>query len=44
MLNIVFMGSPEFAVPCLNAIAEHPNARLVGVVSQPISLQAVDAN
>ena len=35
MLNIVFMGSPEFAVPCLNAIAEHPNARLVGVVSQP---------
>ena len=35
MLNIVFMGSPEFAVPCLNAVAEHPNARLVGVVSQP---------
>ena len=35
MLNVVFMGSPEFAVPCLNALAEHPNCNLVGVVSQP---------
>ena len=35
MLNIVFMGSPEFAVPRLDAISEHPNAQAVGVVSQP---------
>ena len=35
MLNVVFMGSPEFAVPCLNALSENPICKLVGVVSQP---------
>ena len=35
MLNVVFMGSPEFAVPCLDALAHHPNCKVVGVVSQP---------
>ena len=35
MLNVVFMGSPEFAVPCLDALAEHAEANVVGVVSQP---------
>jgi methionyl-tRNA formyltransferase len=32
-LRIVFMGSPEFALPALNALAE--NYRVEGVVTQP---------
>jgi methionyl-tRNA formyltransferase len=32
-INIVFMGSPEFAIPVLNALARHYH--LVGVVTQP---------
>lgn len=32
-LRIVFMGSPEIAVPALNALAEHYD--VVGVVTQP---------
>src|SRR5512134_1447765 len=33
--RIVFMGSPEFAVPTLAALSGHPAARIVGVVTQP---------
>jgi methionyl-tRNA formyltransferase len=32
-MRVVFMGSPEFAVPCLTALAEHHEVALV--VSQP---------
>jgi methionyl-tRNA formyltransferase len=31
--SIVFMGSPEFSLPSLSALAEH--YRVVGVVTQP---------
>jgi len=33
-MNIVFAGTPEFAVPCLNAIAASGH-RLTGVLTQP---------
>lgn len=33
VMRIVFMGSPEFAVPSLNAVAEHFD--IVGVFTQP---------
>lgn len=33
-MNIVFMGTPEFAVPVLNALIEH-SYNVVGVVTQP---------
>jgi len=33
MANIVFMGTPDFAVPSLNALIEHHN--VIGVVTQP---------
>jgi len=33
-LRVVFMGTPEFAVPCLNAIIEAGH-EVIGVVSQP---------
>jgi len=33
MKNIVFMGTPEFAIPCLEALIEKYNVVLV--VSQP---------
>lgn len=33
-MNIVFAGTPEFALPCLNAIAAGDH-RLVGVLTQP---------
>jgi methionyl-tRNA formyltransferase len=33
-MNIVFMGTPEFAVPCLQALIE-ANYQVVGVVTQP---------
>lgn len=32
-MNIVFMGSPEFAVPCLEALLQHH--RVLAVVTQP---------
>ncbi|HEY0192857.1 MAG TPA: hypothetical protein VGC42_17190, partial [Kofleriaceae bacterium] len=32
-MKLVFMGSPEFAVPCLRALHEHHEVALV--VSQP---------
>ncbi|ERJ17709.1 Methionyl-tRNA formyltransferase protein [Salinisphaera shabanensis E1L3A] len=33
-MNIVFAGTPEFALPCLNAVAESSH-RLTGVLTQP---------
>ena len=33
-MRVVFMGTPDFAVPCLNALLE-TNVTVVGVVSQP---------
>ena len=32
-MRVVFMGSPDFAVPCLRALAQHHEVALV--VSQP---------
>lgn len=34
-IRIVFMGSPEFAMPSLQALADWGQANLVGVVTQP---------
>lgn len=31
--RVIFMGTPEFSVPCLKALAEH--TEIVGVVTQP---------
>ncbi len=33
-LRVVFMGTPEFAVPCLQSICKGPDT-VVGVISQP---------
>jgi methionyl-tRNA formyltransferase len=33
-MNIIFMGTPEFAVPCLRKLVEH-GYKIVGVVTQP---------
>jgi methionyl-tRNA formyltransferase len=35
MARIVFLGTPDFAVPSLDALADHPDFELVGVVTQP---------
>lgn len=35
MTRIVFLGTPDFAVPSLEALAHHPNFQVVGVVTQP---------
>ncbi len=35
-LRVVFMGTPQFAVPCLNALMDHPEiARVLAVYTQP---------
>ena len=34
-LRIVFMGSPDFALPSLSALAVVPNYQVVGVITQP---------
>lgn len=34
-MKILFMGTPDFAVPCLEAIIKDENCEVVGVVSQP---------
>ncbi|HET91685.1 MAG TPA: methionyl-tRNA formyltransferase [Chloroflexi bacterium] len=34
-MRVVFMGTPEFAVPTLEGLAEAPFAKVVGVVTQP---------
>ncbi len=35
MSRVVFMGTPEFAVPTLRALLDHPDFEVVGVVTQP---------
>lgn len=35
MNRVVFMGTPEFAVPTLRALLDHPDFAVVGVVTQP---------
>ncbi len=35
MARIVFMGTPEFAVPSLSSLAETRGFEVVGVVTQP---------
>lgn len=34
-MNVVFMGSPEFAIPSLNALSANRDFDLVGVITQP---------
>ncbi|GAB6100684.1 methionyl-tRNA formyltransferase [Halanaerocella petrolearia] len=34
-MDIVFMGTPDFAVPCLEGLCQSKVANVVGVVSQP---------
>lgn len=34
-MRIVFMGTPDIAVPTLEALAKHPSHEVVGVISQP---------
>lgn len=35
MIRVAFLGTPEFAVPSLQALADDPRFELVGVVTQP---------
>ncbi len=35
MTRLVFMGTPDFAVPTLRGLIDHPDFRVVGVVTQP---------
>ena len=39
-LRIVFMGTPDFAVPCLQTLLDSPHS-VVGVFTQPDKPQAV---
>lgn len=34
-INIVFMGTPQFSVPCLQALIDHPDINIVAVLTQP---------
>ena len=34
-MNVLFMGSPEFAIPSLNALSEEHDIDIVGVFTQP---------
>src|SRR3989304_3300414 len=34
-IKVVFMGSPDFALPCLSALAAALNYQVVGVVTRP---------
>ena len=34
-MRIVFMGTPDFSVPCLKTLLEFPGAEVVGVFTQP---------
>ncbi|MBQ8642190.1 MAG: methionyl-tRNA formyltransferase [Clostridia bacterium] len=34
-MRIVFMGTPDFAAVCLEAVYNHPAAEIVGVLTQP---------
>ena len=33
--RVAFFGTPDFAVPCLEALAEHPDVEVVLVICQP---------
>ncbi len=35
MLKVVFFGTPQFAVPYLEALLNHPDIEVLGVVTQP---------
>jgi len=35
MLKIIFLGTPEFALPSLNALLAHPDMDVIGVMTQP---------
>ena len=34
-MRIIFMGTPEFSVPCLQSLLDAPDIDIVGVVTQP---------
>jgi len=34
-MKIIFFGTPQFAVPCLEQLLNHPEFEVVGVVTQP---------
>jgi methionyl-tRNA formyltransferase len=34
-MKIIFFGTPQFAVPCLEQLIDHPEVELGGVVTQP---------
>ncbi len=34
-MRIVFMGTPDFATVCLEAVYNHPEAEIIGVLTQP---------
>lgn len=34
-MDILFMGTPEFAAQCLKALAENSDNKIVGIISQP---------
>jgi methionyl-tRNA formyltransferase len=34
-MKVVFFGTPQFAVPTLEALLQHPDVEVIGVVSQP---------
>lgn len=35
MIRVVFMGTPSFAVPCLQALLDHPRVTVCGVFTNP---------
>lgn len=35
MIRTLFMGTPEFAVPSLSALHDHPDFDVIGIVTQP---------
>lgn len=34
-MKILFMGTPDYAAECLKALIAHPNAEIIGAVTQP---------
>ncbi|NES83985.1 MAG: methionyl-tRNA formyltransferase, partial [Moorea sp. SIO2B7] len=34
-MRVVFFGTPQFALPCLEGLLNHPEFEVVGVVTQP---------
>jgi len=35
MLTVIFLGTPEFALPSFNALLSHPDINVIGVMTQP---------